>query len=72
MPARDLEVEIMMRGRRAAGPFDLHADPDNTPALREYLREWLSSEKYAPGMWGRFSLDVRIAGEWRIRKSVRT
>ena len=71
MPTRDLEVEIMRSGRRAAGPFDLHADPDNRQALREYLVDWLTGEKWAPGHWGKFSMDVRIAGEWRVAKRVR-
>lgn len=70
MSPRSLDVEVQRKGRRM-DEFEIHADPDDTPVLREALRDWLRGNKWAPGRWPEFELVVRYAGENKQRKSVR-
>jgi len=70
MAARALELEIL-RGSRHEATFDAHIDPDDTAALRQFLADWLTSNKWAPAKWGKFSLAVRHAGEYKVRKTIR-
>ena len=70
MPARDLEVEIRRKGRRE-DIVDVTADPGNTAALQQFLRDWLAGNGWAEGLWRDFSADVRLAGEGKVRRTVR-
>lgn len=67
---RALEVEVQRKGRNEAS-YELTADPDDTIALRAFLKDWLESNKWAPGHWGKFELLVRYAGEYKVRKRIR-
>jgi hypothetical protein len=67
---RALEVEVQRKGRPEA-TYELTADPDDTIALRAFLKDWLESNKWDRGHWGKFSLAVRYAGEWKVRKNIR-
>lgn len=68
--SRPLELEVQRNGRPVAG-YDIEADPDDTISLTAFLRDWLTSNGWAPGHWGKFELAVRFAGEYKVRKRVR-
>ena len=70
MTARNLELEILRRGRHA-DDIDLHADPDDVAALKATLTGWLEGNGWAKGRWGEFELLVRFAGEYKVRRKVR-
>lgn len=70
MTARNLELEILRRGRHA-DDIDLHADPDDVGTLKDTLTGWLEGNGWAKGRWGEFELLVRHAGEYKVRRKVR-
>ena len=70
MTARNLELEILRKGRHAS-EISAFADPDDTGAMRRYLTDWLEGNGWAAGHWGGFELLVRHAGEYKIRKRIR-
>jgi hypothetical protein len=70
MPKRALELEILRGGRHEA-TFEALADPDDTGALRDYLTDWLEGNGWAEGHWPKFSLAVRYADEYKVRKTIR-
>lgn len=67
---RALEVEVQRKGRHEV-TYELTADPDDTVALRAFLKDWLESNKWDLGHWGKFELVVRHAGEYKVRKRIR-
>jgi hypothetical protein len=71
MTARNLELEILRRGRHA-DDIDLHADPDDVGTLRETLVGWLEGNGWSTGRWNEFELLVRYAGEYKTRRRIRT
>lgn len=71
MPKRDLELEVCRHGRHVQS-YDVTADPHDTIGLRDFLVEWLRSEKWDERKWGEFTLVVRYAGTHRPFKRIRT
>lgn len=70
MPKRDLDLEIIRKGR-GADRIAVHGDPDDTAALQAQLTGWLEGHKWSRGRWPEFELRVRYAGEGKVRKTIR-
>jgi hypothetical protein len=70
MAARDLEITINRKGRRA-DEFDVSTDPGDVSGLQAILRGWLEGHGWHAARWAEFSADVRIAGEYRVVRTVR-
>jgi hypothetical protein len=70
MPKRDLDLEILRKGRHE-DYIDAHADPDDSGAMRDYLTSWLEANKWSKGRWGEFELIARDAGTWKQLAKVR-
>jgi hypothetical protein len=67
---RPLDVEVVRKGRPEAR-FQVTADADDYPVLRETLRGWLTGHGWSEGRWAEFELKVRFAGEHKVRTIVR-
>lgn len=70
MAKRALELRIERKGRRE-DTLEVTADPDDTAALRDYLRGWLEGNKWDRGLWGQFELVAFAAGSWKKLARVR-
>ena len=70
MPKRDLELEILRKGRHEDA-IDAFADPDSKSELRDYLTGWLEGHKWSRGRWDEFELIARDAGTWKKLAKVR-
>lgn len=70
MPKRDLELEILRKGRHE-DTIDAYADPASKSELRDYLTGWLEGHKWSKGRWDEFELIARDAGTWRQLAKVR-
>ena len=70
MPRRDLELEILRRGRHEDS-IAVFADPDSKRELREALVSWLEGHKWSRGRWSEFEAVARDAGTWRQLAKVR-
>lgn len=70
MPKRDLELEILRKGRHE-DTIDAYGDPDDKSDMRGYLTGWLEGHKWSKSRWSEFELIARDAGTWKKLAKVR-
>lgn len=70
MPERNLDLTITRRGRKE-DTLDLLADPNDIGTLQKVLKGWLEANKWHAGRWGEFEMEIRYAGEGKVRAKVR-
>ena len=68
---RELELEVTRKGRHV-DYLDVNADPDDAGGLRKTLTGWLAGNGWDEALWGQFELLVRYAGEFKVRRKVRS